>query len=519
MSSSPTRDLAVLGGGITGAAVASEAARRGFSVWLTEKGDFASGTSSRSSKLIHGGQRYLESFEWRLVRESCVERARLARMAPHLVRPLPFLFSVGQEGAPPKALLALGLAFYRALAAGEAPGPTRFLRNGNAILSAEAPGLAPGGASGAYRYFDAQADDALLTLAYLRDAAGRGAELRSHCAATKILRDRRGAACGVEAEDRRTGEKFSIPARLVVAALGPWSNGVGTLAGEDFAPTVRPSRGSHFFLPAGRLPLAAAVVLLDRDGRRCYALPWRGGTLLGTTDSPDSGSPDAVAPTDEDRDRMLEAAARYFPGARLAKEDVAGGFAGLRPLAAPASSRAAEALSREDRLHEPLPRLLVSVGGKLTTARATAARVLDRAERLLARDFGRRPSPGPFAAAPLPGGSIADPAGLRAEVRAEGFRRVGLSEAQADRVFEREGDAALAALDRMAREPELARPLSSSLPYTYSDLVWGVEQGGARTADDLLSRRVRLAWESPEEAVRAVPLAEEALARYRPRRS
>jgi glycerol-3-phosphate dehydrogenase len=215
---------------------------------------------------------------------------------------------------------------------------------------------------------------------------------------------------------------------------------------------------------------------------------------------------------------MLEAATRYFPGARLTKEDVAGGFAGLRPLAAPGSSTASRALSREDRLHEPLPRLLVTVGGKLTTARATAARVLDRAERLLERDFGRRSAPAASPAAPLPGGSIADPVRLRAEVRAQAGR-IGLSETQADRVFEREGDAALAALDRMAREPELARPLSISLPYTYSDLVWGVETGGAQTPDDLLSRRVRLAWESPEEAARAVPLAEEALARFRPRRS
>jgi glycerol-3-phosphate dehydrogenase len=269
-------------------------------------------------------------------------------MAPHLVRPLPFLFPVGQPGAPPKALLSLGLALYRALAAGRAPGPTRFLRSGDAVLSAEAPGLAPEGASGAYRYFDAQADDALLTLAFLRDAAARGAALRSHCPATKILRDRGGAACGVEGEDRRTGEKTCLPARLVVAALGPWSNAIGALAGEDLAPTVRPSRGSHFFLPAGRLPLAAAAVLLDRDGRRCYALPWRGGTLLGTTDAAHSGSPDAVEPTDEDRELMLDAAARYFPGARLSKEDVAGGFAGLRPLAMPGSSRATEALSRED---------------------------------------------------------------------------------------------------------------------------------------------------------------------------
>jgi len=517
MSSPPTLDLAIIGGGITGAAVASEAARRGFSVGLIEKGDFASGTSSKSSKLVHGGQRYLESFRWGLVRESCRERARLALMAPHLVRPLPFLFSVGEPGAPPKALLSLGLALYRALAAGASPGPTRFLRRENAILAAEAPGLAPEGSTGAFRYFDAQADDVLLTLAYLRDAAARGATLRSYCAASKILRDRRGAACGVEGEDLRTGERIAAPARVVVAALGPWSNGVGALAGEDLAPSVRPSRGSHFFLPPGRLPLAAAVVLLDREGRRCYALPWRGGTLLGTTDADDEGSPDEVVPTGEDRDLLLDAAARFFPAARLSPSDVAGGFAGLRPLAVPVSPEAPDAISREDRLLEPLPRLLVSVGGKLTTARATAERVLGRAERILASDFGVTATARPPRRDPLPGGAIPDFETFRSEVRREAFRRAGLSEAQADRVLEREGDAALSAVDRMAREPELARPISERLPYTRSDLAWGVEEGGARTVEDLLSRRVRLAWESPEEAARAAPLAEEALARYRPR--
>jgi glycerol-3-phosphate dehydrogenase len=516
MSSPPTLDLAIIGGGITGAAVASEAARRGFSAGLIEKGDFASGTSSKSSKLVHGGQRYLESFRWGLVRESCRERARLAFMAPHLVRPLPFLFSVGEPGAPPKALLSLGLALYRALAAGAAPGPTRFLRRGDAILAAEAPGLAPEGSTGAFRYFDAQADDVLLTLAFLRDAAARGASLRSYCAVSKVLRDGRGAACGVEGDDLATGERIVAPARVVVAALGPWSNRIGALAGEDLEPSVRPSRGSHFFLPAGRLPLAAAAVLLDREGRRCYALPWRGGTLLGTTDAVDDGSPDTVAPTEGDRELLLDAAARFFPAARLSRDDVAGGFAGLRPLAAPASPGASESASREDRLREPVARLLVSVGGKLTTARATAARVVDRVERLLARDFGvSRASRSPVRE-PLPGGAIPDIEAFRLEVRKEAFRRIGLSDAQADRVLEREGDEALAAIDRMAREPELARPISERLPYTYSDLVWGVEKGGAKTAEDLLARRVRLAWESPEDAARAAPLAQEALARCRP---
>ena len=517
MPSSPTRDLAVIGGGITGAAVASEAARRGFSVWLAEKGDLASGTSSKSSKLIHGGQRYLESFRWGLVRESCRERARLSRMAPHLVRPLPFLFPVGERGAPPKPILALGLALYRALAAGSAPGPTRFLRRESALLAGEAPGLGPEGWSGAFRYFDAQADDVLLTLAFLRDAASRGAEVRSYCAATKIVRDRRGAACGVEAEDVSTGEKLSAPARVVVSALGPWSNRVGSLVGEDLPPSVRPSRGSHFFLPPGKLALSAAAVLIDREGRRCYAIPWRGGTLLGTTDADDPGSPDAVAPTEADRELLFDAASRAFPGARLESKDVAGGFAGLRPLAAAASSAPSVMASREDRLHEPIPRLLVTVGGKLTTARATAARVLDRAERLLARDFGSRASgKSSSRAVPLPGGAIADPVRFRAQVRREAFRRLGLSESQSDRVFEREGSGALEAIDRMAREPDLARPLSESLPYTVSDLVWGVESAGARTVDDLLSRRLRLAWESPEDALRAVPLAADALARFAP---
>ena len=508
-------DVAVIGGGIVGAAVASGAARRGLSVRLVEKGDFASGTSSRSSKLIHGGQRYLESFDWALVRESCVERARLSRMAPHLVRPLPFLFPVGEPGAPSRALLAVGLALYRALAVGARPGPLEYRRAGDRRLAAEAPGLSPEGWTGAWRYFDAQADDALLTLAFLRDASMRGAIVRSRTAVVAVRREAGGAACGIDTRDTATGETGTAGARVVVAALGPWSNALAAFVGEPLPPLVRPTRGSHFFLPAGRLPVSAATVMLDRDGRRCYAIPWRGGTLLGTTDVDDASSPDAIAPTDSDRETLLDAARRFFPSNALSAADVAGGFAGLRPLTAEDASAPADAATREERILEPIPRLIAAVGGKLTTARATADRVLGRVERILSRDFGRRarhPRPGP---ASLPGGAIGDVESLRGEVRREAFRRLGFSEARADRVFEREGAEALAAIDRMAREPDLARPISEALPYTVSDLVWGIEEGGARTVEDLLSRRVRLSWESPQDAARAAGEAEEALARYR----
>ncbi len=512
MPSSESLDVAVLGGGITGAAIAREAAIRGFSVALFEKGDFASGTSSRSSKLIHGGQRYLESFDFALVRESCLERAALARLAPHLVRPLPFLFPVGEKGAPAKALLGIGLALYRALAAGTSPPRARFLRRGDPAIVCETPLLDPEGMSGAWRYFDAQADDVLLTLAFLRDAAARGAALHSYTAVRRVERAGGGAAAGVEIEEEPSGRRRTVAARTVVAALGPWSNGLSALVGEEIAPAVRPSRGSHFFLPAGRLPVTAASVLLDREGRRCYAIPWRGGTLLGTTDVDDSSSPDDVAPTAEDREILLDAARRFFPSARLGEDDVSGGFAGLRPLAAGGAEGPSSRASREESIGEPIPRLVVSVGGKLTTARRTAMRVVHRVEAILRRDFGRTGSRG--VETPLPGGAIPDFEKFRAAIRKEAFRELGFSEARADRVIEREGADAPAAIARMSRERDLARPISEALPYTVADLVWGVERGGARTVEDLLLRRVRLAWESPAEAAACAELAADVLRRH-----
>ena len=345
-------DVVILGGGITGAAAARDAARRGLSVLLLEKGDFASGTSSKSSKLIHGGQRYLESFDFRLVRESCLERDALSQMAPHLVRPLPFLFPVVRGRAPSRAALSAGLALYRLLGAGARPGRREFLSRGDEALLREAPGLAPGGWTGAYRYFDAQADDCLLTLAFLRDARDAGAGLRSYTEVARVTRGAKGETIGVEARDVLRDRPVFANARTVVCALGPWSNALSALLGEPLAPSVRPSRGAHFFLPPGRLPLSAAAVLLDRGGRRCYAIPWRGGTLLGTTDEIDATPPDEVAPTALDREILLGAVNASFPSRAIGPDDVAGGFAGLRPLAAFGGQKPSEA-SREESIFLP----------------------------------------------------------------------------------------------------------------------------------------------------------------------
>jgi glycerol-3-phosphate dehydrogenase len=515
-SSAVEFDLLILGGGITGAAVAREAALRGFLVALVEKGDFVSGTSSKSSKLIHGGQRYLESLEFRLVRESCRERGILLRLAPHLIRPLPFLFSVGERGAPSRPLLAAGLTLYRALSAGERTGPTTYRAKGDRLIDSEAPGLDPKGWRGAYRYYDAQADDCLLTLAFLRDAASRGARLHSYTRASKIIRGGGGRVAGalVEAENGQTRQVLS---RATVGALGPWTNQLSALLDHDVAPLIRPSRGSHFFLPPGKLPVSAAVVMLDSENRRCYAIPWRGGTLLGTTDEDDARPPEEIFPTESDRRILFDAVRRFFPSSAIEIEDLSDGFAGLRPLALTGPPRASKDVSRDERIFEALPGLVVAFGGKLTTARAMGARILNRVEKILRRDFNlTRPASGESAAAPLPGGDIDDLETFRASIRERAFRRLKLSPTRADRILEREGSNAVLALAEMEAEPHLARPISEALPYTVSDLVWGVREAFAKTSDDLLTRRTALSWESPAEAENARGLAEELLRSMRP---
>jgi glycerol-3-phosphate dehydrogenase len=498
-----TFDVLVVGGGIVGAGVARDAALRGLRTALIEKDDFASGTSSRSSKLIHGGQRYLESGDFGLVYESCAERALLSRLAPHLVRPLPFLFPIGGPESPSRLSLALGLTLYDAIALGRNVARHRFVPAASARK--EVPGLEPRSFAGAFRYFDAQADDALLVIANLRDARDLGAVVAGRVAMRELRRKSGGAVEGVAAEDVRTGRRFPIAARSVVACLGVWTGVLERLLAQELSVRLRPARGSHLFLGPGTLKVSAAVVMLDRDARRCYAIPWRGGTLLGTTDDEDSTAPEQVAPTSADRQRLLEAAGLAFPGLSLGDRDVAGAFAGLRPLLEE-PGKDPDDLSRREKIISPAPGLVAVVGGKLTTYRRMARRALDRA----LRSAGSAARPCATGKRPLPGGEIHDIDRFREELRRLAWKEAGLEPPQADRLIELEGSKAPRAVARMAARPELARPLSRDLPYTLYDILWALEEGLAEEESDVLTRRTHLSWESPAEAEEARNLVADA---------
>jgi len=367
-------DLAVVGGGITGAGVAREASLRGFSTCLVEARDFASGTSSRSTRLIHGGLRYLRQGDLRLVRESLRERELLRReMAPHLVQQLPFYFPTYRGDPDPLWLVRLGVLLYGRLSG--APAGDVELRLSPQDLLQAMPLLRAEGLVGGARYVDAATDDARLTLAVVRDAAARGAVVLNYCPVRSIARD--GALHLLLCRDEQSGDEFAVRARRVLVAAGPWTDELLALVRPAESPLVRRTAGSHLTLRSGRLPLAAAWILRGDDGRMLFAVPHGEQTYVATTDV-DVDGPDAGPVPAADAEYILRAATRAFPEAHLAAHDVIGAWRGVRPLARPRRASSASRVSREDRLVEAASGLHVVVGGKLTAFRAMAERIADR---------------------------------------------------------------------------------------------------------------------------------------------
>ena len=399
-------DLLVIGGGIHGACVARDAARRGLSVVLCEKDDLASGTSSRSSKLVHGGLRYLETGQFALVREALAERAILLRTAPHLVRPLPFLLPIERDApnARPAWMLRVGLSLYDRLAAragadAAAALPRHRLLTRDEALALE-PGLPAARLAGAALYYDAQMDDARLVIANAVDAAAHGAVIRTRCAITEFLGQGNGWSM-------RTRDGEEIRARQAVNAAGPWVDEVRRReairgAGAGAGPTIRPTRGTHIVVPA--LTRERALLLFAADRRVFFVLPYGTRSLVGTTDVDDSGDPDRVHATADDVSYLRAEIERRWPGH--------GGpplraFAGLRPLAVAPQEAAGGGVAfrlpwrspREARIVDD-DGLLSMTGGKYTTARALAGRVVDLVVARL--DATGRTRPCDTATAPLP---------------------------------------------------------------------------------------------------------------------
>jgi glycerol-3-phosphate dehydrogenase len=475
-------DVAVVGGGITGAGVALDAASRGYSVALVERADFAAGTSSRSSKLIHGGLRYLQSFDLGLVREALLERSLLVRLAPHLVTPLPLLVP-SFDGRRPDRLMGMGLNMYDAMSwrrgrdGDEEWSPARHRIADGAETVEMVPALAARKPTAAYLFYDCQTDDARLVLTVLGEAERFGAVCANGCDVTGLV-ERRGRAAGVLVRDTLGGGEFELAAANVINATGVWADRLRPeeLYGEEEVPRIRPSRGSHLTLPREALAVDAGVIVPAGGGRAIFVLPWLGRTLVGTTDNDYDGSLEHVPPGDADLAYLLEALNGFF-GTSLAPGDLSGAYAGVRPLISSGDPRKSVDISRRAELYETSSGLVTITGGKLTTWRRMAKLVVDRIVEREGREA-------PCRTHEIPLGEAVDAAGLP--------QVAGVDSESREHLARRYGHAAHFVLRLVAAVPELGRRISPEMPDIAAEAAYAAAHEQARSAADVLLRRTRL---------------------------
>jgi len=481
-------DVLVIGGGITGAGIALDAAARGLSVALVEKDDFAAGTSGRSSRLVHGGLRYLEHGEIGLVRESLRERGILYRLAPHLVRPVPMYMLAGDLRR--RATYRAGLTAYEVLAAGRNIGYHTSVSAGR--VAEAIPGL--GGPSRGFRYFECQTDDARLTIEVARAAHAAGARLANHARVTGLLGE--GRVTGAAVTDEMTGQAFEVRARAVVNATGIWAERVAELAagsGVQGRVRLRPSKGVHLVFAPGAVRTTAAVVAPSaaHDGRYVFIVPWEDRVYAGTTDTPYQGDLDDPAVGDADRDYILAAVAGLFPG--VTSRDVVASWAGLRPLLGAASGQddagdtTSSDLSRKHAVVTGPFGLYTITGGKLTTYRAMAEDLVDR----VAADLGGFKGSGPCRTRDIPLG-LHGPAAAAVRLARDEVARLGLPPRTAVRLVGRFGDDWRQAARLIGEDRSLGEPVADGLPVLGVEVALARSREMALTDQDVYVRRTRL---------------------------
>ena len=365
-------DLVIIGGGINGAGVARDAALRGLSVALVEERDFSSGTSSRSSKLVHGGIRYLENLEFHLVFEALNERTKLFTLAPNLVHPLRFMIPLYKGDRVGMLMLGLGMTLYDALSLWQAPELyERLSANGT---HKRMPALQADNLLGSYVYSDAYMDDDRLTLETLRSAHAAGAHCANYVQACGAVFDDHGQVVGVQARDMLTGDEFVIRARRVVSCVGPWTDELGQKFFTDWKRQLRPTKGVHLTFAKHRFPLSSAVVMAEKQ-RIIFAIPRHEMVIVGTTDTDYPGDPAKVEVTAEDVDYLLKVTSQYFPGAKLTKADILGCYAGVRPLVHDGAQTEGKT-SREHTIFTDKHAVTYVMGGKYTTYRLISEQVV-----------------------------------------------------------------------------------------------------------------------------------------------
>jgi len=469
-------DVLVVGGGVVGAGAALDAASRGLSVALVEAHDWAAGTSSRSSKLVHGGLRYLEQLEFKLVREALKERGLLLRrLAPHLVRPVPFLFPLEKQWE--RAYVGAGVMLYDLIGGAGAVPMHRHLSRSK--MAAVGPSVDSDAFAGAIRYYDAQMDDARLVLTLVRTAAQHGATVLSRARVTSLLRSG-GRVTGAQVSV--DGSVVDVRARRVISATGVWTDSLNSLSPGTPPFHVRMSKGVHVLVDRSKIQLDGGLITRTEKSV-LFVIPWGRYWIIGTTDTPYSGDPASVTATSEDVSYILDHVNAVLR-APLSVDDVLGTYAGLRPLLDGASGDTAK-LSREHAVAEREPGFFVIAGGKYTTYRVMAADVVDAA----VSGLGRAVAPSLTARLPLCGAvGYHELWADRARVASES----GLSTSTVERLLQRYGSAVSDVLALVAQDSSLSADVAG---YLAAEIVYAVTHEGALDLEDVLARRTRIAIE------------------------
>jgi glycerol-3-phosphate dehydrogenase len=487
-------DVLVVGAGVVGAGAALDAATRGLSVGLLEARDFASGTSSRSSKLIHGGLRYLEMLDFSLVREALRERGLLIqKLAPHLVRPVAFLYPL-QKRAWERFYVGAGIALYDTLAL---TGGNTGLPRHRHLTRVEAlnafPSLRPESLIGGIRYYDAQVDDARHTMFLARTAAAHGAHVASRTEMIGFLREGR-RVVGVRARDLETGAELEIRARTVINATGVWTgDSQAMLTGERGQFKIAASKGIHLVVPRDRISAKSGMILRTANSV-LFVIPWDRHWIIGTTDTPWNLDKADPAASGRDVDYLLEEVNKALV-TPLTRDDVQGVYTGLRPLLSAEASTTAK-LSREHAVGNPVPGLVVVAGGKYTTYRVMAKDAVDAA----VGDLTTRVPASCTDQVPLLGAD-----GYRAawNRRAQLARRAGLHVSRIEHLLRRYGTLTDEILAMIEADPALGVPLTGATDYLAAEVVYAVTHEGARHLEDVLSRRTRISIETTDRGVAA----------------
>ena len=491
-------DLLVVGGGIVGSGVLLDATTRGLKAALVEQDDLAVGTSSRSSRLIHGGLRYLEDFRIGLVREALAERSRLLRLAPHLVHLERFLFPVYGYPLVSRAFMGAGLTLYDLLGAARDGGRAHHL--GADAVAELVPPIRRAGLRGGVTYSDGVEDDARYSIVVARTAEAAGATVVTRARVSGLLLDGGGQVTGVQVHDRLDGADLEIRARSVVDATGVWLGHPAARLGGSSIKLV-PSRGTHLVFERSRLPLQTGMTL-KIPGRVLFIIPYPGAWIVGTTDVADEGAPERPAPTADEVDEIMENV-NHVLDADLSREDAVGAFAGLRPLVGAPGGDTAR-VSREHTIHREESGLVRVSGGKYTTYRLMARDAVDVALEVA----GARARPSGTADHPLSGAAPRDELDA---ISAELARSDDLDGEVARALVARHGTEARDVV-RLGAELDLLRPLSPEGPELEAEVAWAVRRELALGLDDVLSRRMRLSMARRDRAAGIAPRVTEIMA-------